>query len=41
MPSASRIDALSGSSRFAFSSGTVAWAVMPVAEPLLAFLEEV
>ena len=29
MPSASRIDALSGSCRFAFSSGTVAWAASP------------
>ncbi len=29
MPSASRIDAFSGSSAFAFSSGTVAWAAMP------------
>src|SRR5579862_9000665 len=29
MPSASRIEALSGSSRFAFSSGTVACALMP------------
>ena len=41
MPSASRIEALSGSRRFAFSSGTVAWAAMPLREPGPAFLEEV
>ena len=41
MPSASRIDALSGSSRFAFSSATVACAAMPPFEVVPALLEEV
>ena len=41
MPSASRIDAFSGSRRFAFSSGTVACAFLPGRHVLAALLEEV
>ena len=40
MPSASRIDAFSGSRRFAFSSATVACAARPFVEQRLSLLEE-